>query len=156
MLLVIKSRCVAAISDRGQKSALGGLSGTDSIRIFYICSSTSCIYISTIIVAFAHLPSRSYFLTLVRNHILILGDLPVSSHKQFLAIGLFKPLPPPDKPSPVFSPDHPASGHRPSHKQLHVFQVFKPPSTPLQAFSSIFPAVGETLPPMITGLIAYL
>ncbi|CRL19999.1 unnamed protein product [Penicillium camemberti] len=48
-----------------------------------------------------------YFLTLVRNHILILGDLPLSSHKQFPAIDLFKRLPPtPDKPS----------------SQLHIFQ----------------------------------
>lgn len=78
----------------------------------------------------AHPPSSSYFLTSVRISILIWGDLPVCSHKQFLAMGLFKPLPPPDKPSSVFSPDHPTSGRRPSHKQLHVFQVFKPLSPP--------------------------
>jgi hypothetical protein len=85
-----------------------------------------------------------------------LGQKPVSSHKQFLAMALFKPLPPPDKPSSVFSPYYPAPGHRPSHKQLRIFQGFKPRSTPLRTFSSIFPAVGETLPPMITGLTAHL
>ncbi|KAJ5278414.1 hypothetical protein N7524_004567 [Penicillium chrysogenum] len=41
-------------------------------------------------------------------------------------MALFKPLPPPDKPSSVFSPYYPAPGHRPSHKQLRIFQGFKP------------------------------
>lgn len=103
-----------------------------------------------------HPPSYTYFLTLVRNYILILVVLSLSLYKQLPAMDLFKLLPPPGKPSSVFSPDYPAFGRRLSDKQLHICQVFKPLSTPLQTFSSIFPTVRETLPPMITGLIASL